>query len=537
MTHQRRFWPNPDQLLLVQCCLERDDAMAREAWTLWKKRVDLDKLDYASFRIMSLAYTRVVSWQLSDPDTGRIKGIYRFQWTKNKLAFRGKADLLRAFAQEGIPTMLLKGAALCQTVYKDPSARPMHDLDLLVPAAEAARVVRLLQTRGWIAQHFAPEEVIKYLHACSFLHPDFGELDLHWHVMRSHCNSTRDAELWAAAVSHTFEGVETKILCPADQFLQACEHGMHHSPSSVLQWLVDACFILRHSGSVFDWERLVAQTQKFELVLPVRETLSYLSRTFREPVPQGVSKALASSPVTVTARVEYFLAGRPESKQDDHLHRAAVAFCHYLRVRQERSARQTILGFPEYLRLITHFPGTISEACIGSAKGAYMQAKRTIWDTRLRLQHRLRGNPPIADRRLGAWPASEMEGFYRVEEIFGQRFRWSAPQASLSLPLLNSRCNLIIEFPGFCFSPRLLERHPVLHFNNHVLTGEHLKWKTHCVVLRVPSAFFREGGRQTISWSLKALSPGGRDERSLGMPVFRILIFPIKSGKLTSSTR
>lgn len=524
--HQKRFWPDPDQLLLLHLCLQRDAGKALAAWEQWKKRVDLDDLDHASFRIISLACSRLVSLGVDDPDMGRIKGIYRYQWTKNKLAFRGKAELLHAFADASIPTLLLKGAALCQTVYPDPTARAMHDLDLLVRVSDAARVVRLLQDRGWTPQHFAPETIIQYLHACSFLHPRYGELDLHWHVMRSHCDTESDAGLWAAAVAHTFEGAPTQILCPADQFLHACEHGMHHSPTSSLQWLVDACFILRHSATPMDWERLLGQTRRFQLALPVRKTLSYLRQHFAEPVPDGVLQQLSRSPVDLCARVEYFLAGRPENKQQDFLQRTGLLLCHYLRLSRNRPLREIIRGFPLYVRLVHHCDRGVGRLLLDALHAVILFLGMKLRDGLLLWHRWSAGHPLPAVRRLADFRDHEMRDFHRTETILGQPFRWSEPEASLSVPLPPGDCTLIWEIPAFCRPGDLLQRQPAFSLNGRPLAVEKAPWTHRGMLLRIPGSFLKPGPGQTLSWSLPAFHPAGKDSRALGLPFSRLWICP-----------
>ncbi len=49
----------------------------------------------------------------------------------------------------GIPVMLLKGAGLAKTVYDSFVERPMSDLDILVPSAQAQRAWETLREAGW----------------------------------------------------------------------------------------------------------------------------------------------------------------------------------------------------------------------------------------------------------------------------------------------------------------------------------------------------------------------------------------------------
>ncbi|MDX6767715.1 MAG: nucleotidyltransferase family protein [Candidatus Methylacidiphilales bacterium] len=523
---QKRFWPDPDQMLLLHLCLQKDPAAAKRTWVQWKRRVNLDDLDHASFRIMSLAYNRLVSLRIDDPDMGRIKGIYRYQWTKNKLAFRGKADLIRAFNQASIPTLLLKGAALCQSVYQDPTTRPMHDLDLLVPVADAPKVVRLLQERKWTAQHFDPDAIIANLHACSFLHPQFGELDLHWHVFRSHCSAERDAELWAAAVDHRFEGAPTKILCPADQFLHACEHGTHYSPSSSLQWLVDACFILRRSSTRMDWDRLLEQTGKFSLTLPVRHTLAFLAEQFDESIPGHVMRQLARSPVGWVGHLEYFLAGRKETTEQTFLHRSLTLLCHYVRAKQGRSAWDLALGFPDYVRLAHHYDGSLGGFLLDRLLAALVWTKLKLCDFLLCGICRLSGSPPLEKKDLAVLCKHGTTGLHAAESVLSQTFMWSKVEGSIQLQLPEKDCLLIWEFPECCRSRHVWRRHPVFRLNGRTLSAQKNPWTQPGVALGVAQKLIQPGALQTLSWSVEPFIPGGKDPRTLGLPVYRVWVFP-----------
>jgi hypothetical protein len=58
--------------------------------------------------------------------------------------------LARLFSDAGVPALLVKGAGLARTVYPEPAARPMTDLDLLVRHADGTRAREAL-LRGGLA--------------------------------------------------------------------------------------------------------------------------------------------------------------------------------------------------------------------------------------------------------------------------------------------------------------------------------------------------------------------------------------------------
>jgi hypothetical protein len=97
--------------------LEREAAI--EAWCEWKAAVDLDRIDEGSSRLLPLLYRNLHSYGVRDPMMQRYKGVHRLTWYKNHLLFHHLLPLVRAFQQEGIETMLLKGAALTLAHYRD----------------------------------------------------------------------------------------------------------------------------------------------------------------------------------------------------------------------------------------------------------------------------------------------------------------------------------------------------------------------------------------------------------------------------------
>ncbi len=530
-----RFWPNPVQYQLLSTCLLRDKSAAVAAWRGWKSRIDLDDLDFASFRIMSLVYRRLLELEIQDVDMGRIKGIYRFQWTKNKLAFRGKADLLQAFAAAGIETMLLKGAALSQMVYSDPSARTMHDLDFLVHLFDARKAMDLLRARGWVPQHFDPEAAIEYLHACSFLHPEFGEVDLHWHIMRSRCQVDRDERLWAAAIDCKFEDAPTKVLCPADLFLHACEHSLHNSSSSSLQWIVDACFILRHSRQPMDWNRLVEQTKRFRLTLPVRETLSYLHRHFDENIPEDVTVALANIPVPIADRIEFFLAGRPEKKQSDFVQKQGLALCHYLKLNEGRSLLEIVQKFPVYIRLSNHYRRGLGVVFWEFLVSLPVGLKRSLRTRAFRLHNLLRGKPTLPADSIARIEERYLKGFFPLEFAQASRFRWTSLEASIRLDIPAGSYDVLLEFLSIFPQEDLPARQLVFKINNQIIPATDISLKlgtflNHGLIrIKLNGDHQYTEGNQILSCLIQGWTPSNGDSRSLGIPIASIWVLASNS--------
>ena len=100
--------------------------------------------------------------------------------------FSNLAQITNAFVQENIPLILLKGAALGQTVYDDPLGRIMSDIDLWVQDADVPRAVEALVTLGYQQREEKAERPLALQQQAKgeicFVQPDavWGLIELQW---------------------------------------------------------------------------------------------------------------------------------------------------------------------------------------------------------------------------------------------------------------------------------------------------------------------------------------------------------------------
>ncbi|MBC8103764.1 MAG: nucleotidyltransferase family protein [Cytophagales bacterium] len=314
--------PTPLQELLLKASLLHGDDSLR-AWEAWISEADIDQLDGGSIRLLPLLYVHLKSQGVSAPQMPRFKGVYRHTWCQNQLLVRGVTPVLSALEVAGIPTLLLKGAALIHRYYPDYGQRPMGDFDLLVPVAEAWRAMEMLCARGWQPAH-GEESFGKKLVANgreqAFLSPDKQRLDLHWHVLESFFDERgaekSDAMFWGGAQLTLFHGVPTRVPNPADLLLHVCVHGAEGHPlMPPLRWAADGFHLLKTPGLEMDWDRLLRQAREHHLGLPLYDTLSYLSGALDAPVPPVVLQGLRSIPSSRRQRLRYILwTGPPAAR-------------------------------------------------------------------------------------------------------------------------------------------------------------------------------------------------------------------------------
>ena len=76
--------------------------------------------------------------ELPDEVNGRLQGINSASRERTKVMLDVCTEILAAFQQAGIETVLLKGAVLAPLIYPDPFQRPLADLDLLIRPKDVA---------------------------------------------------------------------------------------------------------------------------------------------------------------------------------------------------------------------------------------------------------------------------------------------------------------------------------------------------------------------------------------------------------------
>jgi hypothetical protein len=280
------------ELLLRAAALQGESAL--QAWREWRARIDLQALDPTSLRLLPLLYRNLQRHDVQDPVMGKLKDVYRDAWWRNQLRMGTAAEAVRTLQDGGVDTLVLKGVALAALHYRDYGARPMADVDVLVPWSQAAAAIGILSRSGWTPAFTEPvARHIRYRHAVAFRGPQGGNLDLHWNMLFECCGPGQDEACWRAAVPVAVCGVPTKALCPADQLLHVSVHGATWGSSPPIHWIADALIILQSAGDMLDWNRLVDEAERRHLVVTIKRALAYLAERFNAAVPVAALDRLA----------------------------------------------------------------------------------------------------------------------------------------------------------------------------------------------------------------------------------------------------
>jgi Uncharacterised nucleotidyltransferase len=341
MPRGANYWPTEEQALLLRAGL-LDETEAIAAWRRVAPGLDLARLDDASQRLLPLVYRNLARHGVTVPNPAPLAAAYQTTWSWNQRLFQRTTEVLAVLDRAGIDAIVLKGMALMATCYRDLGARPMGDVDILVPAPLAARALEALNVEGWVSRYSITPAFMRVKHASPMVGRRGEECDLHWRTFEEAAEAGADEELWAASRRVEFHGARFRVFCPTDQLLHVCIHGARWAWLPGVRWVADALLILRAGG--IDWERLVAQAVARRFVLRLRETLCYLDSFMGGTVSSDALVRLSRCPISFLERVE----SRVRAREHRLLGELPVYWCHYLRTRQSCGMRP--FGFARYLQ-------------------------------------------------------------------------------------------------------------------------------------------------------------------------------------------
>jgi putative nucleotidyltransferase-like protein len=191
---------------------------------------------------------------------------------RQTLLARVVQQVVAALQSRGMRVIVLKGAALAETVYPERAVRPMSDIDLLVRPEAVAQVEEGLKALGYTCPDDPRRPHIWWRahHYHLTWHPPAAAplavpLEVHWQLERPSRPFAIDLEgLWARAVPATLAGLATWVLAPEDLLLHLCLHLCKHAGSPYtgarrdlrLRAFCDLAFVLHHHGATLDWEAL-----------------------------------------------------------------------------------------------------------------------------------------------------------------------------------------------------------------------------------------------------------------------------------------
>ena len=222
-----------------------------------------------------------------------------------ELQLRELTRLSAAFADRGIPALLLKGAAWAYSLYARPVLRPRDDTDMLVDHSNRDRAENLLL---WLGYEPAVENVMQLASAQRHyrrideqhvVHP----LDLHWRVTNPlvFADALPFERLWERSVAMSIPAA--RALCDVDGLLLACLHRLaHHGNDSELLWLMDI-HLLASALTAEQWNEFTCEAERGGLRGVCAQSLLSAVSCFGTEIPTDVETWLHRGSCELPERV------------------------------------------------------------------------------------------------------------------------------------------------------------------------------------------------------------------------------------------
>jgi hypothetical protein len=208
-----------------------------------------------------------------------------------------------ALAENGVPVVLLKGAAYAASGLDASRGRLLSDVDILVPCASLQATEMALMLSGWITTKRDPYDQRYYrtwMHELPPMrHVRRGTtLDVHHALLPLTARLQPGTDRLLARARRLRPGSCLHVLAPHDMVLHSAAHLMHEGEfERGLRGLVDLDALLREFGAQPGfWTGLVPRAVELDLVRPLFYALRYTIGFLQTPVPSALLESLAQAP-------------------------------------------------------------------------------------------------------------------------------------------------------------------------------------------------------------------------------------------------
>lgn len=300
-------------LLKAAGCLEAEPSLT--AWRAFRERVKEGDENIVARRLLPLVCRNLL--KLGHPGDPYLSRAYAQSLGANARMVDEAARALLALHEASIKTMVLKGTALLLVHYRDLGARPMADVDILVPESEATDALDALEAVGWRGDP-SRRWLKTESHAGTVVSPSGLCVDLHRHATYEARFTSADEGFFEDSVPLDISGALTSAMSTGDQLLHTVIHGQRWSIARSPIWVIDAATLLRAGGVHI--QKTVARAASLRLCVGLRHGLETMRQVLGSE--EGLEALLGE------------LGADPERSRRVRLSTASEHIEHWFRVRE-----------------------------------------------------------------------------------------------------------------------------------------------------------------------------------------------------------
>lgn len=203
-------------------------------------------------------------------------------------------EIAVAFADHGLPFVVLKGEALSKAFYPQEGLRPYGDIDLLIRPETYELAKATLMGLGFRLRQMVNEAEKRRL---------FGEIefdkegpialtvDLHWDTLMTSWEPQSllsDHGTWASLDQVCLGSRAIPILKGEVLLIYLCVHFAFHHTFDGIILLCDLFLVLRRDAERTDWDRLIAMANRCQCRYALYWSLYFAKSLMAAPVPDSI---------------------------------------------------------------------------------------------------------------------------------------------------------------------------------------------------------------------------------------------------------
>ena len=300
---------SPEREFLLYCSrISIDDEIKEKLKTMSESGLDWPRLiskasrhGVAQFLYLHLSKLDEIWSVIPEKLKDKLKQYYYKIQARNWLLQQELNKVISLLNQSSVQVIVLKGASLLESVYKNIALRPMSDVDLLVERKNLSRAKSILQDMGYHKPNFLDHESLEKFGGEIHLYREGGVfLDIHaslyqYERFRNIFKIDLDGELWSKSrMLATREG-EIRILNPTYLIMHLC---MHHAIAHSFVGLFRFCdlreAILAYQQDI-NWQDLVSKASKYKIKKIVYYNLVLMQDLFGPVVTEDILESLKSN--------------------------------------------------------------------------------------------------------------------------------------------------------------------------------------------------------------------------------------------------
>lgn len=204
---------------------------------------------------------------------------------RNIILYDELQKMLSSFNKNNIPAIVMKGAALAETVYPNIGQRPMTDIDLLINIEDLPLIEKELLKSGYKKD----ENVLLPHYTKKISEYNFIFLDLHYELW--FLNEKYLREIWQNAVPARIADTEVLMMNPSDTIIHLAVHCVVDHGNIKKVYIDDAEKMINHCNDSMNWSLLLEKVENYDVQIPVYAFLTKLNQE-KKCVPLNILEQL-----------------------------------------------------------------------------------------------------------------------------------------------------------------------------------------------------------------------------------------------------